>query len=144
MNPPRPPHEGYLELCKYYIQWYKTGVQPKIEEEGLFYVYRTHPKDAVATHGNPVLHFHGDVSDSLYLTTMLKSPAQLVVSSGGKESQYPMAAGLNNVEVPFNPGAQHFSLSRNGKTFVELEGEPILAEPYEYNFFPTTGFVYVR
>ncbi|HEY3376749.1 MAG TPA: endo-1,3-alpha-glucanase family glycosylhydrolase, partial [Armatimonadota bacterium] len=156
-RPNRPSHAGYLELSKYFIQWYKTGEQPKITKDGLFYVYRPYPKAAIITPakavdgttgvqdpGKPVTDFAANLPDSLYLTTMLTAPAELRVTSGGTESKYPMAKGLVNVEVPFHAGAQHFALYRNGKEVLTLDGEPIQAAPDHYNFFPLTGFAYAK
>jgi glucan endo-1,3-alpha-glucosidase len=40
-------HAGYLELTRYYIDWYKTGRQPPWKDS-LFWFYRVHPKNAVA------------------------------------------------------------------------------------------------
>ncbi|HEY3376747.1 MAG TPA: endo-1,3-alpha-glucanase family glycosylhydrolase [Armatimonadota bacterium] len=155
-RPNRPCHAGYLELSKYFIQWYKTGEQPKITKDGLFYVYRVYPKAAVITPvksadgagvadpGKPVTDFVGDVQDALYLTTLLTAPAELRVTSGGKESRYPMAKGYVSVQVPFHVGAQHFALYRDGKEVLVLDGEPIQSAPDHYNFFPVTGFAYAK
>ncbi|HEY3376748.1 MAG TPA: endo-1,3-alpha-glucanase family glycosylhydrolase [Armatimonadota bacterium] len=156
-RPNRPCHAGYLELSKYFIQWYKTGEQPKITKDGLFYVYRVYPKAALITPakpvdgttnvldtGKPVTGLFGDVQDALYLTTMLTAPAELRVTSGGTESRHPMAKGYANIQVPFHVGAQHFALYRNGKEVLTLDGEPIQAAPDHYNFFPVTGFVYAK
>jgi glucan endo-1,3-alpha-glucosidase len=148
-TPIRHPHAGYLELSKYFIQWYKTGKQPKIDRDKLVYVYRVHPKAAtVAVDPDskldkrltaPVTDLRGNVQDSLFVTTLLTGPAEIRVTSGGVETKYPCPKGYSTVTVPFNVGAQHFALYRKDKLIAETDGEPIAATPTEYNFFPTTG-----
>ncbi|MBW2524948.1 MAG: hypothetical protein JRI23_12260 [Deltaproteobacteria bacterium] len=39
-------HSGFREASKRYIRWFKTGVEPPIEEDELYYAYRLHPRDA--------------------------------------------------------------------------------------------------
>ena len=39
-SPRRHSHVAYYELLKYFIPWYRTGKEPKIERDGLFYFYR--------------------------------------------------------------------------------------------------------
>ena len=62
-------HAGYLELSRYYIEWYKTGRQPPLND-ALFWFYRVHSKDAVAAKDRPVKSLHGSVADVLYVTAM--------------------------------------------------------------------------
>src|SRR5262249_41646162 len=66
-SPRRNSHAGYLELCKYYITWFKSGQQPPIDRDVLFYFYRIHPKDLKISNEIPVS-FFGEVEDQLYLT----------------------------------------------------------------------------
>lgn len=151
--PTRKSHAGYLEMCKPYIAWFKTGRKPRIGRDAIFYVYRTHPKDAVATNEgikqapqpinpNPVKQRHGDVRDDLYLTLSLTAPGELRVDSGGTASVHPVPAGTTHVQVPFRPGPQRFELFRDGKRVLTLEGVPIVEKPRWYDFSPATGFVY--
>jgi glucan endo-1,3-alpha-glucosidase len=157
-TPVRHPHVGYTELAKYFIQWYKIGKEPKIDHDKLVYIYRVHPKAATTAIAPPpadntaappapkpdprivarVTDQHG-VEDNLYVTTLLKSPAELRVTTGGIETKYQAPKGYTSFAIPFNVGAQHFALYRKGKLLTEIDGEPIVAEPTEYNFFPTTG-----
>ena len=136
-------HDGYLALCSYYIQWYKTGKQPAIKRDGLFYFYRTHAKSAVASKDTkPATKFSGDVQDALYVTTMLTAPAELRVTSGSSTSVHKMKAGIQHVRIPFSPGAQHFALYRKDRLLCEKAGEPVLAQIENYDFFPASGYVY--
>ena len=153
--PARHPHIGYLELSKYFISWYKTGKQPKIEHDTLVYIYRVHQKNAVASttlptdapadfNSKPVTDQRGDVQDDIYVTTLLKQPAQLRIFTGGVEASFQAPAGYHTFSTPFQVGLQHFSLYRKNKLIAEVEGEQITAVPTEYNFFPTTGVAFGR
>ncbi|MDR3709877.1 MAG: endo-1,3-alpha-glucanase family glycosylhydrolase [Capsulimonadaceae bacterium] len=152
--PVRHPHAGYLELSRYFIEWYKTGHKPKIKRDRLVYVYRVHPKNAIATleypgghapsarMSAPVTDQRAGVQDEITVTTLLTAPAEIRVVSGGVETRSPMPAGYSSLAIPFHVGEQHFALYRNGKLVTETDGEPVTDQPFEYNFFPTTGIAF--
>ncbi len=137
----RSSHAGYLELSRYYIQWYKLGKQPPLKD-ALFYFYRLHPKDAVAKEDRPVTAFHGPVEDVLYVTTMMTAPAELHVTSGSTKTVHPLKAGVQHLRIPFLCGAQRFAVYRDGKSILAKNGEPIADRIERYDFFPTSGFAY--
>ena len=155
---PKPCHAGYLEINKYYIQWYKNGHPSPVERDGLVYVYRLHPKDATPTLADldlapsdmrkllmsPVAENNGRVEDAIYLTTFLTAPADVKVTSGTTTSVHRMPAGVGQLKVPFSTGDQYFEVLRDGKQLIHLKGEPIESAPKWYNFFSTTGFAYAQ
>lgn len=145
---PSEPHAGYYELLKYYIAWYRSGVQPKITGDGMFFFYRIEPKDAqiagdssACTLGpiakNKLL---GKIEDVIYVTTALTQPGKLVVDSGGTEKSYDVPAGLNTLDVPFAPGPQKFTLWRGTSKLAEAAGTDILAKPTTENFNVYGGY----
>jgi glucan endo-1,3-alpha-glucosidase len=136
------PRIAFTPINAYYAQWYKTGVQPTISNDQLYYFYRTHPKAATASADSygPVTRFYGPVADDLYVTTFLTAPATLTVSSGGKISSYSLNAGIANTSIPFTVGTQIFTLTRSGTTITSVRGDDIIANPVTYNFFFTSGF----
>jgi glucan endo-1,3-alpha-glucosidase len=136
-------HAGYLELTRYYIDWYKTGRQPPLKDS-LFWFYRVHPKGAVAKDDRPVKALHGDVQDVVYLTAMMTAPAELRVTSGRTTTVHPLAAGIQHLRVPFRVGAQRFAVYRGGKEVVAGDGDPIKDRIDRYDFFPISGFAYGR
>lgn len=123
-------HQGYLDASKYYIQWFKTGVPPKIEKDELYYFYRLHPKalDAVkdpskadAGLGRPD---HADsLHDKVYVTLFLTQPARLTIYSGNTKQEFELAAGVQDVSMPFGFGAQRFVLTRRRRTLIDRTGE---------------------
>jgi hypothetical protein len=152
-------HSGYAEFMKYYISWYKTGIQPAITEDALYYFYRTHSKNLYSPDDqqNVVLYgpgwqngrvasatipTYGEVLDDLYITTRLTAPATLIVTSGGVTSTYSLPASITNTRVPFNHGTQRFALWRNDVSIIHKEGDPIDATISAYNFTTTSGYAY--
>ena len=143
-NPRRYSHTGYLELSKRYIAWYKTGSEPAIDRDALFYFYRTHSKSAGSskTNDTPVSWFIGDVQDVAYTTVCLVGPAQLEIRSGGIFSTNSLLAGISHVRTPFSPGLQKFTLRRNGGEVISAQGPAIQSDIEVYDYFPATGFAY--
>ena len=137
------PHKGYSELERYYIQWYKTGIEPKITKDSIIYFYRTQPVNFTATADprGPVNWWTPSVSDTIYLTVPLTSPATLTVTSGGTIAKFDLPAGMNQVATPFIVGVQQFELSRGGKQISSVQGEPIVSTAEWYDYWMTTGFV---
>jgi len=123
-----PSHVAYLDASRHYIEWMKSGKEPAITRDQVFYFYRPHPKalDAVvkpgeAKRGQPT---HArSLDDNIYATTFLTAPATLTISCGGAHKKFELPAGVNNVELAFEPGRPHFKLERDGKGIVEKDGE---------------------
>jgi len=142
--PHRYSHKGYLELSKRYISWYKSGQQPAITNDSVYYFYRSHPKDLVASNTNdaPVGWREGDIADQIYVTTVLTSPAQVVITSGRTVTTNSVPAGISCFRTAFNPGSQSFILSRSGAAVASVQGPDILSQIQNYDFFPASGFSY--
>jgi glucan endo-1,3-alpha-glucosidase len=139
------PHGGGSMLASYFIQWYKTGVQPSITKDELFYFYRQSPKSSASTctsdpHGT-VNQLYGNVTDSIFVTTLLTGSATLTVNTGGSISTYNLGAGITHTTIPFTVGpTQTLQLTRNGTTLTSLTGPAIVPPPAECNFFYATGY----
>jgi glucan endo-1,3-alpha-glucosidase len=143
-TPVRYSHKGYFELFRYYIAWFKTGNAPAVNRAALFFSYRTHPKNAVASNPNdlPTTWFIGDVGDTIYTTLFLPASAELDINSGGITTTNAVTAGIKYVRTPFFPGAQTFSLKRNGTELLSVQGPAIRSSIQTYDFFPATGYAY--
>lgn len=145
---PSPPerfsHAGYLALMKHYISWYKSGVEPAISVDGLFYFYRIHSTNVVAGNTNdiPVTVFLGHVQDGIYATTALMAPADLEVKSGNYTTNFSLPAGISCQQIPFHPGAQNLILRRNGKQLATLSGPDIVTKIRYYDYFVASGYAY--
>ncbi|WPJ96717.1 endo-1,3-alpha-glucanase family glycosylhydrolase [Coraliomargarita algicola] len=134
---------GLGELNRYYIQWYKTGLQPEITEDTLFYSYRTSSHKLIAERDPrpPVAFGNGPISDDIYMTTMLKTPAEVRIYSGEETMQYEVPAGVHHLVVPFQAGRQFFALWRDGEQIAAGEGTPVNTTIQYYDYWPTTGFI---
>jgi glucan endo-1,3-alpha-glucosidase len=119
-------HRGFSELTKYYIKWYKTGQQPTITTDKLFFFYRTQPKNIATppTDQCPLITMDIDptIKDDVYVTTMLTAPAQLVITSGSTTQTFNVSSGIQNTSMPFSPGVQTFKIVRNGSTIINAQG----------------------
>ncbi len=145
------PHLGYYELLKYYISWYKTGKQPLITHDGMFYFYRTQSKDAVITKDQacplPMTQPDqrwGNIQDYIYLTVALTKEAELTVRTGDQTKTFDLKAGLNILDTPFSPGPQNFELRRNGRLLTAMKGRDINGKPEVFNFNIFSGYAIVN
>ena len=134
-------HKGFADLNKYYIEWYKSGIQPAITEDKMYFFYRTQPKDSLASNDpkGAVKKRIGDVEDEIYITTILKSKAKLKVITGGITKIYSLEVGIRHTRIPFNIGSQYFEVRRNGKRIIHAQGEDIISSFKEYNFNVYSG-----
>ncbi len=134
---------GLGELNRYYIQWYKTGNEPDITADSLFYCYRTSSQNLKASSDNrkPVRIGNGPIGDDLYVTTALTAPATLRVVSGQTTTEFKVPAGISQTVVPFQTGRQVFAIWRNGQEVAAAEGEPVVDSLKFYSYWPTTGYV---
>ncbi|HXZ00164.1 MAG TPA: endo-1,3-alpha-glucanase family glycosylhydrolase [Stellaceae bacterium] len=136
-------HSAYGEIDRYYISWFKTGEQPTITEDALFFVYRTQSYTLTASDDpeGPVTDFLGPVANDIYITTALTAPGTVSVTSGGSTTSYAQGAGLSSFITPFAAGAQSFSVVRNGATVVAIGGASVVTQETLYDFWNTTGYV---
>lgn len=123
-------HVAYLDASRYYIDWYKTGVQPKIAQDALYYFYRLHPK-TVAGIVKPGekdkktgLPGGADkLEDNVCVSLFLTAPAQLTIFSGDTQKAFDVKAGVEHVSMPFAPGKQRFVLKRGETVVIDKTGE---------------------
>ena len=129
-------HAGFTALNHYYINWYKSGVQPATTADSVYYFYRTQPMSMVATNDplGPVTGHSDLIQDVIYVTVMLKSAATLQVVSGSTHQTYSLPAGTSTQRVPFMPGPQTFTLLRNGQTVLTQQGVPVVSSAPTYNY----------
>lgn len=118
-------HAALLNASRYYIAWYKSGKQPKIAADALYYSYRLHPKAVAAGK------FPGGadkLADEVFVSLFLTAPARLTLHSGATERSFDEPAGVSHVSLPFVPGAQRFVLTRGSETIVDKTGEQEISE----------------
>jgi glucan endo-1,3-alpha-glucosidase len=133
-------HRGATALLKYFIAWYKTGVQPKIQKDAIYYFYRTQSKSYDAG-TPPVAHKYGPVADVIYVTANLTAPAVLTVRSGKRATTLHLPAGSTDVQAPFATGSPPaFELTRKGVEILHGAGNAVIQLAPRYNdYYDTSG-----
>ncbi len=125
-------HAGYAELNKYYIQWWKSGRQPPIERDKLFYFYRNQFQDATPLKASCPHECSRRIPDKVYVTTMLTSPAKLTIKSGTEITVHNVPAGIQNWEGELGEGKQCFTIVRDGKVVLDATGGMTVDRMPEY------------
>jgi glucan endo-1,3-alpha-glucosidase len=135
-------HKGVAALLSFFIQWYKTGVEPAIRHDAIYYFYRTQLKGADAS-SPPPAHKFGPVADLLYITANLTAPAELRVTTGGQIKILFLQAGSTDVQTPILAGDPPlFELIRNGQTIgSDAASDPIQREFEHNDYYYSTGTV---
>jgi glucan endo-1,3-alpha-glucosidase len=133
------PHQGASELLAYFIQWYKTGVQPAIRKDSVFWAYRTVLQ--IEDGKKPAIKIEGPVENVVYITANLVAPAVLRVTSDGKTKAIALPAGSSDIHVPLRAGpAPMFALVRGSHRLAQASGDdPISAVATHPNLYYSTG-----
>ncbi len=133
-------HYAITNLLPFFIRWYKTGRQPAITQDAVYYFYRTQPMSYNS--GTPsVANKYGPVADDIYITSNLTAAATLRVTSGGQTTSINLPAGSVDTHTSFLPGAApSFELERNGEVVASGTGtDAIQATPEYNNYYYSTG-----
>ena len=125
-------HAGYAELNKYYIQWWKSGQQPPINRDKLFYFYRNQFQDATPLKESCPHECIRHIPDKVYVTTMLTSPAKLTIKSGSKITVHNVPTGIHYWEGELGIGKQHFIIARDGKVVIDVTSKETIDKKPEY------------
>ena len=132
-------HRGATELLAYFIQWYKTGHQPAIRNDTIYWAYRTQlaPDPTSAT----TIKQYGPVANVVYITANLTAPATLLVTFGSTTKAIDLPAGSTDVEAPILSGyAPHFVLTRGKAQLTQATGDDaVTTEQLAPNFYYSTG-----
>jgi glucan endo-1,3-alpha-glucosidase len=135
-------HSAATALLSFFIQWYKTGVEPTVTHDTVYYFYRTQLSEADAG-SPPVAHKFGPVGDLLYITANLAAPAELHVTTGGETKILPLQAGSTDLQTPVLAGRPPIlELIRNGQTIgSSTANDPIHAVVNYNDYYYSTGTV---
>ncbi|PLN84053.1 glycoside hydrolase [Aspergillus taichungensis] len=132
------PHDAWRDLYKPYIAAYKSGASsPTVETEEIVYWYRPTPK-GVTCSGDSLGAPNGIsmLSDSIFVATMLKTPATLTVTSGSNSPvSVEVPAGIMTTSIPMGVGEQSFSVTRNGQKVLDGKGGLVVKDTCKYYNF---------
>ena len=138
-------HQGATALLPYFIKWYKTGIQPTITNDSIYWFYRTQSLNFNA--GTPAVSpgtNYGPMADVIYVTANLPAPATLKVTAGSQASTFNLPAGSSDVQAPFTVGTTPtFELDRGGVAVIPATSgtDAISASPQYNDYYYSTGFV---
>lgn len=139
------PHDAWRDLYKPYIAAYKAGASsPTVNEDKIVYWYRPTPKGVVCTGDSlPPPNGVSMLSDSIFVATMLTSPATLTVQSGGNAPvSINVPAGITTSSVNMGVGAQQFTVTRGGQTILSGWGGLFVQNSCtHYNFNAYVGSI---
>jgi len=133
-------HAAAADLMRYFIRWYKTGQQPAITTDIIYWFYRTQSAKAGAG-VPPVTNKYGPVADVIYITANITAPATLRVRSGKLITSIRVPAGSHDVSVPFTTGSTpFFELLRDNHIILRGSGrDEIQSSPRFNDFYYSTG-----
>ncbi|KAB8071248.1 glycosyl hydrolase family 71-domain-containing protein [Aspergillus leporis] len=156
------PHNGWMEMARPYIAAYKAGaasVNEYIKEEQLIYWYRPTPRgvncDTTDTCMVPADNSTGNyfmgrpngwetMEDSVFVVSLLKSPAKIQVASGNNQQTFEAKAGAQSFKIPMGIGKQSFSVVRDGKMILSGTSPKEIIDGCVcgiYNFNPFVGML---
>ena len=116
---------SFYDLTAYYTTWFKTGVQPAITRDVLYYFHRKHATAAAPVGGKqtgPYTRGGGSdvATDDIEALVFAVAPGQLRVTTGTQTTEHAVAAGLNVVRVPLTEGTPSFQLLRNNASATSV------------------------
>lgn len=139
------PHDAWRNLFKPYIAAYKSGAKtPTVEADEVVYWYRPTPKGVVCTGDNLSAPMGANMlSDSIFVATMLTTPATLTVQSGNNAPvSIDVPAGIVTSNVTMGVGAQSFKVTRDGQTILSGQGGLAVKDScVHYNFNVYVGSI---
>jgi hypothetical protein len=114
---------AYADLARYYSEWYKTGIQPTITRDVLYYFHRIERTDAAGTgalqtadrFANRVLG-EGETFNEIELLAFLTAPGILEINGQQQE----VGAGIQTFRIPWEAGKPTFGLIRSGSTVISM------------------------
>ncbi len=129
---------GYAphDLNAYYTQWFKTGKQPEIVRDTLYYFYRRNHTDVDPDQGKK-WSFRSQIEtrNEIELLAFLEKPGKLRITVGDQIFEQEAPAGITRFTAPMPFGESVlpvFSLERKGKTIVERPGHFTILDQVEY------------
>jgi len=140
----QPTHRGADGLLSYFIQWYKTGREPVIRKDAVFWAYRMQlaPHYEKSAQG---IHIYGPIADAIYLTANLTAPAELRVTVGKVATVIKVPAGSTDLQVPMMIGPPpHFELLRGSLPLAEADAEDPITASDRPDLYYSTGSMTTR
>jgi hypothetical protein len=121
-------HHGFLAASRYFIDWFKSGRQPNIERDQVFYAFRLHRKYAPgkleplqAQIGWPLGAL--ELTDQINVLGLLRAPADIVLEGGPSPERTTLGAGVSVGALPMRSGPVSLAVERSGTTIGSKKAE---------------------
>lgn len=133
----------FYDLTTYYATWFKTGEQPKIVRDVLYYSHRLHSTEAEPDLTKQKKKFtrreNEPDSNQVELLAFLKEPGTLQIELAGKTYTQEAPAGITSFMVPLANGRPRFKLIRGGNPTINFEGNWEISDKITYQNFLYCG-----
>lgn len=109
------------DLNSYFSQWFKTGKQPEITKDVLYYFHRQQHTEAQQLKGDKWKFNQGAAKNNIELVAFLEKPGRLEMNIAGKVYFKDAPAGITAITAPLPQDKSfvpEFSLIRNGKMIL--------------------------
>ncbi|KAK7689418.1 hypothetical protein QCA50_007210 [Cerrena zonata] len=130
-------HQGWLDLMKYYITAYKTGIYPAVTKDRVFTWARLYPAAANSTDPVGKPDNWQWTQDYLWTVSILSAPANVTQTCGNSTSTTAVPAGLSKLKLPLMTNCSVKVVVNRGNT-TSLTFEPtgfnFSTSPPSYNF----------
>jgi hypothetical protein len=123
------------DLNAYYIQWFKTGKQPAIVRDRLYYIHRPHHSGVEQLKGKPWNYGRTGPSDQVEMLAFLVAPGTLKITIGDNTLEKEAGAGITSFKVPLPKGKAFvpgFSLERDGRIIASGKSQYPIMDKVEY------------
>ena len=123
------------DLNAYYIQWFKTGKQPEIVRDRLYYIHRPHHSGVEQLKGKPWNYGRTGPSDQIELLAFLTEPGTLKIKIADETFQKEATAGITSFMVPLPKDVAfvpEFSLEREGRVIASGKSQYPVMDKVEY------------
>lgn len=130
---------AYYDLTAYYGTWFKTGKQPPITRDVLYYFHRIMPAATQAQSTQQQGSFQArdgePPADIIELLAFLTEPGTLEIEIGGKTYKQEAKAGITSFTVPLAPGRPRFRLLRGGTVVIDFASAFEIRSKVEFQDF---------
>jgi hypothetical protein len=127
---------SFYDLAAYYIAWYKSGREPKIVRDVLYYFHRIESTDdqlsGLLQKSRFKLQWGGRSYNEIELLGFLTAPGQLEIEIDGHIYSSEAPAGMTSIRAPIAPGRPIFRLKRNNQTILSFESAFEIRERSDY------------
>lgn len=127
---------SFYDLAAYYIDWFKTGREPKITQDVLFYFHRIQPANGPALGTSQALpfklHWGSRPFNEIELLAFLVDDGELQIEIGTEVHRMNAKAGLTSMRVPLASGRPLFRLKRGEQIVVDFASAYTIEDRAEF------------